>query len=96
MVLQDLCNFLKRGNEETKEPRHQERKKWKNEETKQPRNQETKKAGRVLCGASWGLLGSTESPWARAGRTVVVPGTTKIEKLQCVLILVAETLKSKR
>ena len=32
------------------------------------------KAGRVLCGASWGLLGSTESQRARAGQIVVAPG----------------------
>ena len=39
-----------------------------------------KTAGRALCGPYWVPLGSTESPQARAGRTVVVPGTTKIEK----------------
>ena len=33
-----------------------------------------RQAGRVLCGASWGLLGSRESQRSRAGRTVVVPG----------------------
>ena len=52
-------------------------------------------AGRPLCGHYWVTLGPTESPQARAGRTVVVPETKEIEKQQCFQILVAKPFRAK-
>ena len=53
-------------------------------------------AGWALCGPYWVPLVSTESPQARAGRTVLDPGTTKIKNKDVSLFEEPETLKSER